>query len=313
MGLLPAVSNMDSTFYGLQNGISCSNNLNNSSTSQSCRCSEMSDLSDLDLEIAYQNIRDQYDQPFDTVDDFLEFLCSQLGRNEQVRDSRCESDLCRSIQTVKAYIGRRPRKRKLSSPDTFRSDTSAHRDGRFSRYSSDRESPPRKASISASPMLSNNPFRAPWNTRRDGLESSQRPQSCPPPVALQPPSTFGQTEPPETSRSEYALFTIETDQGPVQVPVNMQKMVDEKRKRIVGASTGYIGGLARRPQKERELSRQIAILESKIRVLVEEKEYYRKERDYFRGVVYNMPVQQFPLRLPSPPLRKRGSTDTRMN
>ena len=270
----------------------------------------MSDLSDFNLEIAYQKIRDQYDQPFDTADDFLDFLCSQLGG--QVRG--CGSDRWRSVQIVKEYISRRPRKRKPSSADSFQSDTSSHRDGRFSGYKSDRESPPRKASISPSPMLSNNLFRAPWMTRRDSLGSLQRHEFCSPPVALQPPSTFGPAEPPETSRSGYELFTLETDQGPIQVPVDVQAastLADGKRKRNASASARF---RARRKEREREMSQQIASLESKIQVLDEEKEYYRMERDYFRGVVNNMPgQQQIPPRLPSPRLQKSGSTDTRMN
>ena len=108
-------------------------------------------------------------------------------------------------------------------------------------------------------------------------------------------------------QATYQLFTLETDQGPIQVPVDVQaasKMADEKRKRNAGASARF---RQRRKEKERESSQTIANLESKIRNLDEEKEYYRMERDYFRGVVYSTPGQQhIPPRIPSPRLR-RGS------
>ena len=111
-------------------------------------------------------------------------------------------------------------------------------------------------------------------------------------------------------QATYQIFTLETDQGPIQVPVDVQaasKMADEKRKRNAGASARF---RARRKEKERESSQQIANLESKIRVLDEEKEYYRMERDYFRGVVYNTPgQQQIPPRLPSPRHRKSNISE----
>ena len=111
-------------------------------------------------------------------------------------------------------------------------------------------------------------------------------------------------------QATYQLFTLETDQGPIQVPVDVQaasKMADEKRKRNAGASARF---RARRKEKERESSQTIANLESKIRTLDEEKEYYRMERDYFRGVVYSTPGQpQIPPRLPSPRHRKGNLAD----
>ena len=112
-------------------------------------------------------------------------------------------------------------------------------------------------------------------------------------------------------QATYQLFTLETDQGPIQVPVDVQaasKMADEKRKRNAGASARF---RARRKEKERESSQTIANLESKIRSLDEEKEYYRMERDYFRGVVYSTPGQQhIPPRVPSPRLRKGSVTES---
>ena len=107
-------------------------------------------------------------------------------------------------------------------------------------------------------------------------------------------------------QSTYQLMTLDTDQGPIQVPVDVQaasKMADEKRKRNAGASARF---RQRRKEKERESSQTISKLESQIRDIGEEREYYRQERDYFRGLVYSTPAQaQVVPRLPSPRQRKQ--------
>ncbi|MCJ1341747.1 hypothetical protein MMC09_007044 [Bachmanniomyces sp. S44760] len=111
--------------------------------------------------------------------------------------------------------------------------------------------------------------------------------------------------PSSMSQGAYQLMTLDTDQGPIQVPVDVQaasKMADEKRKRNAGASARF---RERRKQKEREASQTIAKLEHQNRETIEEKEYYRQERDYFRGLVYGSSVQsQVGPRPPSPRTRK---------
>ena len=106
-------------------------------------------------------------------------------------------------------------------------------------------------------------------------------------------------------QSTYQIMTLDTDQGPIQVPVDVQaasKMADEKRKRNAGASARF---RQRRKEKERESSQTISKLESQIRDIGEEKEYYRMERDYFRSLVYSTPAQsQVVPRMPSPRQRK---------
>ena len=106
-------------------------------------------------------------------------------------------------------------------------------------------------------------------------------------------------------QSTYQLMTLDTDQGPIQVPVDVQaasKMADEKRKRNAGASARF---RQRRKEKERESSQTISKLETQIRDIGEEKEYYRIERDYFRNLVYSTPAQaQVVPRMPSPRQRK---------
>ena len=106
-------------------------------------------------------------------------------------------------------------------------------------------------------------------------------------------------------QSTYHMITLDTDQGPIQVPVDVQaasKVADEKRKRNAGASARF---RQRRKEKEREASQTIAKLENKVREVNEEREYYRMERDYFRGLVYNSPAQAHVTpRLPSPRQRK---------
>lgn len=86
-------------------------------------------------------------------------------------------------------------------------------------------------------------------------------------------------------------MTLDTDQGPIQVPVDVQaasKVADEKRKRNATASHRF---RQRRKEKERETSQNIAKLEHQLRDLVEEREYYRMERDYFRNLAKDGPGQ----------------------
>lgn len=90
-------------------------------------------------------------------------------------------------------------------------------------------------------------------------------------------------------QSTYHLMTLDTEQGPIQVPVDVQaasKVADEKRKRNATASHRF---RQRRKEKERETSSNIAKLEHQIRELAEERDYYRSERDYFRGMGASVP------------------------
>lgn len=89
----------------------------------------------------------------------------------------------------------------------------------------------------------------------------------------------------------YHLMTLNTEQGPIQVPVDVQaasKVADEKRKRNATASHRF---RQRRKEKERETSQNIAKLEHQVRELAEEKDFYRLERDYFRTMVQNQAGQ----------------------
>ena len=140
-----------------------------------------------------------------------------------------------------------------------------------------------------------------------------------PQITLGTDSTFTTSQNGQ-GQSTYQLITLDTDQGPIQVPVDVQaasKVADEKRKRNAGASARF---RQRRKEKEREASQMIAKLESKVREINEEREYYRLERDYFRGLVYNSPAQAHVTpRLPSPRQRKlspsstAGTTDWQQN
>ena len=101
-------------------------------------------------------------------------------------------------------------------------------------------------------------------------------------------------------QNTYELMTLDTDQGPIQVPVDVQaasKVADEKRKRNATASHRF---RQRRKEKERETSNNIAKLEQQIREIAEEREFYRMERDYFRTVACNRPGQAHAPRPPSP-------------
>ncbi|KAH0847947.1 hypothetical protein FOPE_01757 [Fonsecaea pedrosoi] len=79
-------------------------------------------------------------------------------------------------------------------------------------------------------------------------------------------------------------ITLNTDQGPLNIPVELDlqqasKVADEKRKRNAGASARF---RARRKEKEKEASQTIAGLQQELRDLIEERDHYLSERNYFR-------------------------------
>ncbi|KAL8681018.1 MAG: hypothetical protein Q9186_002854 [Xanthomendoza sp. 1 TL-2023] len=81
------------------------------------------------------------------------------------------------------------------------------------------------------------------------------------------------------------IYTLSTSAGPIPVPVDTQaasKVADEKRKRNATASHRF---RQRRKEKEMETNRNIEKLENQIGALAKEKEFYRQERDFFRGLV----------------------------
>ena len=108
--------------------------------------------------------------------------------------------------------------------------------------------------------------------------------------------------------STYQMMTLDTEQGPIQVPVDVQaasKVADEKRKRNATASHRF---RQRRKEKERENSQNIAKLEDQIRQMEEEREHYRRERDYFREVAVRQPGQTHVLPRPLSPRQRRHTS-----
>lgn len=185
--------------------------------------------------------------------------------------------------------------------------------------------PPQPQSASASPrgMYSYGP--AGQHSPAGSLREIGRPSPVPfqpAPSSAPAPPQFSSQEPDRsygipvasTGQSNYQLLTLETNQGHVQIPVDVQaasKMADEKRKRNAGASARF---RARRKEKEREASSTIARLEQQVREANEDIEYYKRERDYFAQLVYQAPGgdRHFP-RPPSPRSRRlsmqaQGST-----
>ncbi|KAJ4293153.1 hypothetical protein N0V90_008435 [Kalmusia sp. IMI 367209] len=111
-----------------------------------------------------------------------------------------------------------------------------------------------------------------------------------------------------TSQSSIQIMTIKSQQGHhVQIPVDVQaasKVADEKRKRNAGASARF---RARRKEKEREASMSIARLEQQLRYALEDRDFYRSERDYFQSVVYQQPGAERHYAKPASPRLRRSS------
>ncbi|KAL8730672.1 MAG: hypothetical protein Q9181_004580 [Wetmoreana brouardii] len=120
-----------------------------------------------------------------------------------------------------------------------------------------------------------------------------------PPVA----HGFGSSGPVSSATAQipYQIMTLDTDQGPIQVPVDVQaasKVADEKRKRNATASHRF---RQRRKEKERETTHNIQKLQNQISEIEKERDYYRQERDFFRSVLCRNPSQaHLAARPPSP-------------
>jgi len=111
-----------------------------------------------------------------------------------------------------------------------------------------------------------------------------------------------------TGASTYQMMTLDTESGPIQVPVDVQaasKVADEKRKRNATASHRF---RQRRKEKERETSQNISKLESQIREMEEERDFYRGERDYFRNLTSRVPGQGHHLPRPVSPRQRRHAS-----
>lgn len=118
------------------------------------------------------------------------------------------------------------------------------------------------------------------------------------------PTSRGHPESYPAGQSAYQM-TLETDQGPMVVPVELDlqqasKLADEKRKRNAGASARF---RARRKEKEKEASQTISSLQQDVRDAREDRDFYRSERNYFRDIAGRLGHQALP-RPPSPHLNR---------
>lgn len=103
-------------------------------------------------------------------------------------------------------------------------------------------------------------------------------------------------------QSQYQFLSFETEQGPIQVPLDVHaasKGADEKRKRNATASHRF---RERRKQKDLEISTKITRLEAQLREITEEKEHYQRERDDLQDVLIRHRIS-----IPSRPLSPRRS------
>jgi hypothetical protein len=111
-----------------------------------------------------------------------------------------------------------------------------------------------------------------------------------------------------SAQSSIQLMTIKSQQGHnVQIPVDVQaasKVADEKRRRNAGASARF---RARRKEKEREASMSISRLEQQLRDALEDAEFYRSERDYFKSICLQQARPDRPHVRPTSPRLRRPS------
>lgn len=114
---------------------------------------------------------------------------------------------------------------------------------------------------------------------------------------------------PYNTSSGTQYMTVETAQGPMSIPVDVQgasKIADEKRRRNAGASARF---RARRKEKEQANSKEIDDLRQQIRDLGEDAEFYRRERDLLVSVLYRTPERDRYFPRPQSPRRQRPLRD----
>ncbi|KAF2654646.1 hypothetical protein K491DRAFT_600352 [Lophiostoma macrostomum CBS 122681] len=167
---------------------------------------------------------------------------------------------------------------------------------------------------SASPITSYSPYSQPASLASSQFEASSQQGSyvnAAPGNGYSNPLIAMETERglipmAPSGQSTIQMMTIKSQEGhDIQIPVDIQaasKASDEKRKRNAGASARF---RARRKEKEREASMSITRLEQQLRESLEDMEYYRNERDYFKSVVFQQPgAERHYARPPSPRLRR---------
>lgn len=193
---------------------------------------------------------------------------------------------------MQTLLGKTGGKGNGSHPAPSQSDSPSTQYSSYSQVS--RQTPPAQPNVSTGQPQSF--FTNPFNT--SGSASTVAP------TAFDMPALSGGS----TGGSTYQMMTLDTENGPIQVPVDVQaasKVADEKRKRNATASHRF---RQRRKEKERETSSNIAKLEQQIRDVEEEREFYRGERDYFRTLASRIPGQSHLLPRPvSPRQRRRAS------
>ena len=98
-------------------------------------------------------------------------------------------------------------------------------------------------------------------------------------IMQMPPGTKAFEMPTSSTAAQiqHQMMELETEQGPIQVPVETQaasKAQDEKRKRNATAS---LLSRQRRKEREQETSNKIAKLETQVRKTEEDRDYFPKE------------------------------------
>jgi len=167
----------------------------------------------------------------------------------------------------------------------------------YSSYTRGRDTPPSSTVPMAPTGQPTSFFSAPFGT--------SGPASSMPPTPFDK-KAFDVGTSGATGQNQYQMMTLETDQGPIQVPVDVQaasKVADEKRKRNATASHRF---RQRRKEKEQETSTNIAKLEAQVREMTEEKEHYQRERDFLNDVIHRHRLP-LPPRPPTPGRRRHVS------
>ena len=272
--------------------------------------------SDLDLQNAYQALRDSHSQYFDTAYDFRDFLISQEedlgqirrdcnpaknleGKGKEVGAEQQLLRLQKSIGIVNEYISRQPSVRRPSSADGFHSYTQSHHSGRFSGYSSDRESPPRATGYAGSTCSET---KMQENAEESILMSS---------IPSKDIQSSGSKAPQSTTHSKRSFhfpekdwpFTTQIDQNDIPISSDMRAASDKakrNRRRVTQATDKFFVDHYVRSMN------LVRTLKAKIRILQAEKERYRQERDYFRSAFEGATGRAVISPPPNPPRRLKG-------
>ncbi|KAL5383545.1 hypothetical protein DPSP01_005939 [Paraphaeosphaeria sporulosa] len=154
---------------------------------------------------------------------------------------------------------------------------------------------------SASPIAGFSPYSQPASVASSQVDAGSQHQHHYVPAPGHAPMQEAHQIPMAVDTDRGRISMAPTGQSSIQI---MTIKSQQGHHRNAGASARF---RARRKEKEREASMSIARLEQQLRDALEDREFYRNERDYFQNLVYQQPGADRHYGRPTSPRLRRPS------